>query len=177
MCQASSGSPRACAGLSSLGSGAVRYARVDPVGFSVSDLDRSIEWYTFLLDERPFARKLLDAEYAHVSVVLGYRDAVLDAALWQLPGGLNLELLQYKQPQAARVDMETYNTGNAHLCLIVDDLGAEFERLRGHAEFRHPEPVDVSLGHFAGGRSCFVRDPDGISLELVQYPPGGPKPM
>jgi catechol 2,3-dioxygenase-like lactoylglutathione lyase family enzyme len=155
----------------------VRYTRVDHVGFSVSDLDRSIEWYTFLLGEPPFARKLLDAEYAHVSVVLGYPEAVLDAALWRLPGDNNLELLQYRKPSATRVDMETYNAGNAHLCLIVDDLQAEFDRLRGRAEFRHPNPVDISAGHFAGGRSCYVRDPDGISIELVEYPPGGPKPM
>jgi catechol 2,3-dioxygenase-like lactoylglutathione lyase family enzyme len=86
-----------------------------------------------------------------------------------------LELLEYKSPEPGRVDMETYNVGNAHLCLIVDDLEAEFARLRGHAEFRHPDPVDVPWGHFAGGKSCYLRDPDGISIEIVQYPPGGPK--
>jgi catechol 2,3-dioxygenase-like lactoylglutathione lyase family enzyme len=155
----------------------VRYARLDHIGFSVADLDRSIAWYTFLLEEPPFARKLLDADYKHVSVVLGYPNAILDAALWSLPGAVNLELLEYKRPRVARVDMETYNAGNAHLCLIVDDLDAEFERLRGHAEFRHPQPAEISVGHFAGGRSCYMRDPDGISIELVQYPPGGPRRM
>jgi catechol 2,3-dioxygenase-like lactoylglutathione lyase family enzyme len=155
----------------------VRYARLDHVGFSVADLERSIEWYTLLLEEPPFARKLLDADYPHLSAVLGYPNAIVDAALWPLPGAVNLELLEYKHPTVARVDMETYNAGNAHLCLIVDDLEAEFKRLGGHADFRHPVPVDIFIGHFAGGRSCYVRDPDGISIELVQYPPGGPKPM
>jgi catechol 2,3-dioxygenase-like lactoylglutathione lyase family enzyme len=145
------------------------------VGFTVSDLDRSIDWYTFLLERPPFARMLLDAAY--ISRVVGYPDLLLDAALWELPGEINLELLQYKQPAVAHVDMETYNAGNAHLCLIVDDLAAEFERLRGRVEFRHPKPVDIPVGHFAGGRSCYVRDPDGISIEIVQYPPGGAKPM
>jgi catechol 2,3-dioxygenase-like lactoylglutathione lyase family enzyme len=153
----------------------MRFARVDHVGFTVSDLDRSIEWYTFLLERPPFARKLLDAEY--ISRVVGYPDLILDAALWQLPGEINLELLQYKQPAVARVDMETYNAGSAHLCLIVDDLESEFGRLRAHAAFRHPDPVDIPVGHFAGGRSCYLRDPDGISIELVQYPHGGPHPM
>jgi catechol 2,3-dioxygenase-like lactoylglutathione lyase family enzyme len=150
----------------------LRYSRVEHVGFSVSNLDRSVDWYTFLLDEPPTARKLWDPEY--VSRVLGYPEVVLEFALWQLPGGHMLELLEYKNPKPRRIDMETYNVGNAHLCLIVDDLAAEFVRLRGRAEFRHAEPVDIPVGHFAGGRSCYVRDPDGISIEIVEHPPGGP---
>jgi catechol 2,3-dioxygenase-like lactoylglutathione lyase family enzyme len=151
----------------------VRFSRFDHVGFSVADLDRSVEWYTFLFEEPPIFRKLYDVEY--ISRVLGYPGAVLDAALWELPGGARLELLEYKHPTPGRVDMESYNVGNGHLCLIVDDLAAEFERLRGRAEFRDPEPVEIPWGHYAGGRSCYLRDPDGISIELVQYPPGGPK--
>lgn len=149
----------------------MRYGRLDHVGFSVADIDRSVAWYTFLFEEPPFLRGLWDVEY--VSRVVGYPSVVLDAALWQLPGGTTFELLEYKEPKPRVVDMETYNVGNAHLCLVVDDLAAEFERLRGHAEFRNPEPVDIPWGHFAGGRSCYIRDPDGISIELVQLPPGG----
>lgn len=150
------------------------FSRLDHVGFSVMDIDRSVDWYTFLLEAPPTVRKEWDVEY--VSRVVGYPGVALSVALWQLPGETVLELLQYKHPKPGRVDMETYNAGSAHLCLIVDDLAAEFERLRGHAQFRHPTPVDVPAGHYAGGKSCYLRDPDGISIELVQYPPGGPKP-
>jgi catechol 2,3-dioxygenase-like lactoylglutathione lyase family enzyme len=149
----------------------VRYSRLDHVGFSVANIERSVEWYTFLLQEAPVLRGVWDVEY--VSRVVGYPGLVLDAALWNLPGGTVLELLEYKRPSPGRVDMETYNVGNAHLCLVVDDLAAEFERLQGRAEFRNPEPVEIPWGHFAGGRSCYLRDPDGISVELLQYPPGG----
>jgi catechol 2,3-dioxygenase-like lactoylglutathione lyase family enzyme len=150
----------------------VRYSRFDHVGFSVANLDRSVEWYTFLFEEPPMLRKHYDVEY--ISRVLGYPDAVLDAAMWDLPGGSRFELLEYTHPAPQRVDMESHNVGNGHVCLIVDDLAAEFERLRGRAEFRNHEPVEIPWGHFAGGKSCYLRDPDGISIELVQYPPGGP---
>lgn len=149
----------------------MRYAKLDHVGFSVSNMERSVDWYTFLLEEPPTLRGIWDVEY--VSRVVGYPGLVLDAALWNLPGGNVLELLEYKHPKPGRVDMETYNVGNGHLCLVVDDLAAEFERLQGRAEFRNFEPVDIPWGHFAGGRSCYIRDPDGISIELLQYPPGG----
>jgi catechol 2,3-dioxygenase-like lactoylglutathione lyase family enzyme len=149
----------------------LRFSAVNHVGFAVSDMEQSVDWYTFLLEEPPYLRGRWDVEY--VSRVVGYPGTVFDAALWRLPGNLGLELLAYQKPPAARVDMETFNAGNGHLCLVVDDLAAEFERLKGRAEFRNPEPVDIPWGHFAGGRSCYLRDPDGISIELVQYPPGG----
>lgn len=141
------------------------------VGFAVSDIEQSVEWYTFLLEDPPYLMGRWNVEY--VSRVVGYPGAEFDAALWELGGGLSLELLAYWKPPATRIDMETFNVGNGHLCLVVDDLAAEFERLRGRAEFRNPEPVDIPWGHFAGGRSCYLRDPDGISIELVQYPPDG----
>jgi catechol 2,3-dioxygenase-like lactoylglutathione lyase family enzyme len=149
------------------------YRGLDHVGFTVSDLDRSIEWYTFFFDEPPLLRKVWDVEY--VGRIVGYPSVKLDAAFWRLPGGTVLELLQYLEPRQGRVDMESYNTGNAHLCLVVDDLDADFERLRGRAEFRDPEPVEIPWGPYKGGKACYLRDEDGISIELMQLPVGGPK--
>ena len=96
------------------------------------------------------------------------------ANVWTLPGGTILELLEYHHPDPETVDTETYNVGNAHLCLVVDDLDAEFERLHGRAVFRHPEPVEIPWGPYKGGKACYLRDPDGISIELLESPPGGP---
>ena len=70
--------------------------------------------------------------------------------------------------------METYNAGNAHLCLVTEDIHADFERLRA-CGVPHPEPVQIPWGPYAGGWACYFRDPDGISIELLQAPPGGPK--
>jgi catechol 2,3-dioxygenase-like lactoylglutathione lyase family enzyme len=150
----------------------VRYSQLDHVGFAVSDLDRSVDWYTFLLGEPPLLRKTWDLEY--VGRMLGYPGVVLECALWELPGGTVLELIRYHDPDPAVVDMETYNVGNAHLCLVVDDLTAEFERLRGRAAFAHPEPVEIPWGPYEGGKACYLRDPDGISIQLMEHPPGGP---
>ena len=70
--------------------------------------------------------------------------------------------------------MESYNAGNAHLCLATEDLAGEFARLRGRVKFRDPEPVAIPWGPYRGGWACYLRDPDGISIELMQPPPGGP---
>ena len=86
-----------------------------------------------------------------------------------------LELLQYHRPTPQTVDMGTYNTGNTHLCLATDDIMGEVERLRGRATLRG-EPVKVTGGPYKGGYLCYIRDPDDISIELLQAPSAGPAP-
>src|SRR5438105_3473495 len=121
-----------------------------------------------LLGEKPLDRRVYEAEY--LGRIVGYLACRMDAAFWQLPGGTMLELLQYLYPPSAVVDVETYNVGNAHLCLVTDDLRAEFGRLHPIAEFRSVEPVEIVSGPYRGGTACYLRDPDGISVELVQLP-------
>jgi catechol 2,3-dioxygenase-like lactoylglutathione lyase family enzyme len=148
------------------------YPALDHVGFAVSDLDRSSQFYTALLGEEPFLRKIWDVPY--LGEFVGYPGATLDAAFWHLPNGVVLELLQYLDPSPGTVDMETYNAGNAHLCLQTDDLAAEFQRLADITVFRCDHPVDIPFGPYKGGRVAYFRDPDGITIELIQLPPGGP---
>jgi catechol 2,3-dioxygenase-like lactoylglutathione lyase family enzyme len=150
-----------------------RFGALDHVGFSVSSLERSTAFYTALLGEEPLLCKRWDVEY--VGEILGYPGNILDGAFWRLPGGTILELLEYVEPPPGRVDMETNNVGNAHLCLVTDDMDADFERLRPvGAEFRSEAPVEVPWGPYRGGKACYLRDPDGISIELIELPPGGP---
>jgi catechol 2,3-dioxygenase-like lactoylglutathione lyase family enzyme len=148
------------------------FTGLDHVGFAVTSLDRSVPFYTLLLGEEPFLRKVWDVPY--VGDVVGYPRVSLDGAFWRLPGGTVLELLEYLEPPPQRVDMETYNAGNAHLCLVTVDMDSDFERLRGQAELRSESPVVIPWGPYEGGRACYLRDPDGISIELVELPPGGP---
>ena len=149
----------------------MQFSGLDHVGFSVSDLDRSVEWYTEFLGEEPSLRKVWDVDY--ISGIVGYPNTKMDCALWKLPGGALLELIEYLEPSPAVVDMETYNAGDAHLCLQVDDLDAEFERLRGRVAFRSAQAIEIPWGPYKGGKVCYLHDPDEISVELMQMPPGG----
>jgi catechol 2,3-dioxygenase-like lactoylglutathione lyase family enzyme len=149
------------------------FIAVDHIGFTVSDLDRSIEWYTRFVGAPPTLRKTWDLDY--LGRIVGYPGCRMECAFFSLPGGLVLELLCYIDPRPGRVDMETFNAGNGHLCLVVADIRAEFERLRAHATFRDPAPVSIPWGPYAGGSACYLRDPDEISIELMQLPPGGPR--
>lgn len=150
------------------------FRALDHIGYAVGDLDRSIAFYEVLLGVPMLMRKRWDVPY--VGDIVGYPDVVMDGGFFRLPNGVILELLEYQDPFTGRVDMESYNPGNAHLCLVTDDMEADFARLRaaGYDAFRSTDPIVIPWGPYKGGRACYLRDPDGISIELLEEPPGGP---
>jgi catechol 2,3-dioxygenase-like lactoylglutathione lyase family enzyme len=150
------------------------YTGVDHISYSVTDLDRSIGFYSLLLGEEPFLRKTWDEEYS--GRLCGYERIVLEGAFWRLPQDVVLELLEFKVPRAGTVEMDLYNAGNSHLGLVCEDMRAEFERLTAAGvAFQSPDVIEIPWGPYKGGLACFARDPDGIFIELFQLPPGGPR--
>ena len=145
----------------------------DHIGFTVTDLDRSVAFYEMLLGQPPLTRGL--ANQQSVEEIVGFAPIELDVAYFAIPGTeVMLELLEYRTPAGAAGSMETFTVGNAHLCLVVEDIEAEYERLgKEGVAFTHPTPSDITSGMYAGGRGCYFRDPDGITVELLQRPAAG----
>ena len=72
--------------------------------------------------------------------------------------------------------METYNVGNAHLSFQTDrPARRRSSASAGRAELRSDDPVLIEWGPYEGGYAARIRDPDGITIELVQLPAGGVK--
>jgi lactoylglutathione lyase len=63
-------------------------------------------------------------------------------------------------------DGRTYDlgTGYGHVALAVDDLDGTLERLAAEGIEPEREPYRVREG---GSRLCFVQDPDGYRIELI----------
>ena len=63
-------------------------------------------------------------------------------------------------------DGRSYELGTAygHVAIAVDDLDATLERLKGQGIEPEREPYRVREG---GSRLCFVNDPDGYRIELI----------
>jgi lactoylglutathione lyase len=64
-------------------------------------------------------------------------------------------------------DGRTYELGTAygHIALAVDDLDATLARLKEEGIEPEREPYRVREG---GSRLCFVQDPDGYRVELIE---------
>jgi len=58
-------------------------------------------------------------------------------------------------------------TGYGHIAVAVDDLAATLERLAAQGIEPEREPYRVREG---GSLLCFVRDPDGYRIELIEKP-------
>lgn len=142
--------------------------RTHHTGFVVSDMDRAVEFYTILLGTGPTAREFYDPPY--VGELVGYPGVKLEYAIFPLPDtDAILELVKYISHPSGQVDMETNNVGMAHLCLVSDDIQADWIRLvAAGGKPRSDMPVDIPVGPYAGGKIGYLQDPDGITIELIQ---------
>ena len=134
---------------------------------SCSDADRSLAFYRDVFGLRLVSDREVEPEgfVERVTGVPGARVRIV-----HLQGyGVNLELLEFKEPRGDRRARGLEHAGSAHLCFIADDLDAEYERLRGQgARVRSPGPVTVVGGPNDGGKGLYVDDPDGNGVEIIQ---------
>jgi catechol 2,3-dioxygenase-like lactoylglutathione lyase family enzyme len=142
-------------------------------GYTVSDLDRSLAFYRDLLGMEVIASQ--EKQGGYLAAIVGYPDAHVRMAHLRLPGSEHvLELFQYLAPAgAAPARIEPCDVGTAHLCFRVDDLLATHERLRqAGVDSFVSDPVPIDTGINAGGYGLYLRDPDGIVVEIFQPPLG-----
>lgn len=144
--------------------------------FHVSDLDRSIRFYTELLTMELVHTQNQSNEYTRRLV--GFDDAELRVAQLRLRGiptgtmsSHVLELVEYVTPRTAGLTVPRSTPGTGHLAFAVDDIWGEYRRLLiGGVEFVS-EPNAITAGANEGGAACYFVDPDDITLELLQPPP------
>lgn len=63
------------------------------------------------------------------------------------------------------VDSYELGTGYGHIALTVEDLDGTLQQLAGQGIEPERPPYQVREG---GSRLCFVRDPDGYRVELIE---------
>lgn len=152
------------------------FQAVHHVGVTVVDIDTSVAFWQRLLGAQPRNRRLLDGP--QVGTMVGYPGIRIDSCWLDLPGGVALELLQYLDRDEVPYHPGTAHPGNVHLCLEVDDMdGAHDHALACGARAVTGTPIEVGAGPRAGTRLAYLRDPDGVTIELVQPPRPAPGPV
>jgi catechol 2,3-dioxygenase-like lactoylglutathione lyase family enzyme len=140
------------------------------IGLQVSDVERSRAYYRDIIGLVDVERVTRDEPY--LSAVTGYEGVRLEIALLvERTSGVLLELVEYPTGLGRPIDPATANPGTAHVCFIVDDVDAVYERATDAGFGTVNPPVTPTAGRWIGGRSVYLLDPDGIRVELVQLGP------
>jgi catechol 2,3-dioxygenase-like lactoylglutathione lyase family enzyme len=153
---------------------APQVSAVDSVSLTVSDMDKSVDFYTRVLTFEKIAdREVAGADYEHLLGVFGLR---LRAVRLRL-GNEYIELVQFLAPRGRPfpVDSRSNDRWFQHIAIIVSDMRGAYSRLRSfNVEHASSGPQRLpDWNPAAGGIEAFYfRDPDGHYLEILAFPPG-----
>ncbi len=137
------------------------------VGITVSNLERSIEFYTSLGFGQPPADWVFTIEGEWLSQLVAEEGAVIRVAFLPMDDNV-LELLEYRHPDGEKSNTRpNRDVGAMHVALNVDDVDAVYEKLKGTVSFNSP-PQTVAMGPWAGNKVAYLSDPDGTPVELVE---------
>ena len=140
---------------------------IDHTSYTVSSLERSLEFYVGLLGFEVIWQRENISQYFRDIVAMP--DCVVKAAHLRIPGSTQkLELFEYTTPRVVPADVRTNNPGSSHVSLYVDDLPAAYAELKAKGVRFRSAPIAIDSGANKGGYSLYMLDPDGISVELFQ---------
>lgn len=140
--------------------------RFTHIGIGVSDMERSLRFYRDLLG---FAwEHELRVEGEPTDTLLRLKGTNLHA-VYLKRDGVRIELLHFASPTAPRRTERAMNeVGLTHLSFRVEALDPVIDALRADGQ----RVLDDTVVRFPewGAAACFVVDPDGQLIELVQSP-------
>lgn len=146
---------------------------VGPIGLTVSDLDRSVAFFTEVLAfEKVSEAEWFGDAYEHLHGVFGARVRVARLRL----GEEEIELTEFLAPRGRPVpaDARSNDRSFQHVAIIVSDMDEAYAVLRRH-KVTHassgPQTLPATIVPAAGIRAFYFKDPDGHALEILQFPP------
>jgi catechol 2,3-dioxygenase-like lactoylglutathione lyase family enzyme len=144
------------------------------VGFTVEDMDRSVDFFTKVLTFQKVSDVEVTGEsYERLTGVFPMRMRVVRLQL----GDETVELTEYLAPEGRPfpADARSNDRWFQHIAIVVSDMERAYGVLRAH-RVRHVSSGPQRLPDWnpnAGGIEAFYfRDPDGHVLEIIRFPVG-----
>jgi catechol 2,3-dioxygenase-like lactoylglutathione lyase family enzyme len=144
------------------------------VGMTVSDVDRSVDFFTRVLGfEKVSETEASGPEIERLYGVFGARVRVARLRL----GEETLELTEFLAPKGRPVPADARSNDRTfqHVAIVVSDMGKAYARLR-EAKVVHastgPQRLPAWNPNAGGIEAFYFKDPDGHALELIWFPEG-----
>jgi len=146
---------------------------VESIGMTVSDMDRSVEFYSALTFQKVSDVEVLGEEFEHLEGVFGARMRIVRMQL----GNEYLDLTQYLAPPGRPIPADSHSNDLwfQHAAIVVRDMDQAFEKLRAlKVQFvsTGPQTLPPSIKAAAGIKAFYFRDPDQHNLEIIYFPAG-----
>jgi catechol 2,3-dioxygenase-like lactoylglutathione lyase family enzyme len=144
--------------------------RFHHIGITVTNLERSLEFYKTAFDLDPGVTFKITAGPSRV-ISLGLPEHKQRVAMLPV-GDVVIELIEIT-PNRRPADGRQDDAGYAYPAFEVDDLEATYQALLAKGfEFNSPPMASHAGGPAAGSLFCILKDPDGKNIELMQIGPG-----
>lgn len=142
------------------------------VGMTVSNMERSIEFYTKVLS----FQKIKDIEVAgddweKLQGVFGLRMRIVQMQL----GEEIISLMQYLTPKGRPIPVDSRSNDRwfQHIAIVVSDMDKAYQQVRQH-NIEHtstsPQQLPEWNKKLGGVKAFYFKDPDGHNLELIAFP-------
>jgi catechol 2,3-dioxygenase-like lactoylglutathione lyase family enzyme len=126
---------------------------------NVTELDASVAWYERL----GFTAKATARSAKADDAVLSYASMITEG-----DPSFSIELTQWEDPKGTGLAASpAYHRGLYRIALGVDDVNAGYETLAAAGPLNAPEFVELPGTRLGGVTVLFLRDPDGVVVELV----------
>jgi len=132
---------------------------------STPDLDRCLRFYTGVVGCEEAWSFAWDRGSAEADAITGLHGSAARAVMLKL-GDSFLEVFEFRSPPVAGRESErrVCDHGITHICLQVENLHDEYERMKAAGMRFHCPPQAQNTGFVTYGR-----DPDGNVLELLEF--------
>jgi len=148
-------------------------ASLDSIGITVSDIDRSVDFFSKVLSfEKVSDNEILGSEYEHLQGLFGVRARVVRMKL----GDESIELTEYLTPKGRPIPIDSRSNDRwfQHIAIIVSDMDKAYQWLRQN-KVEHASTGPQTLPEWnknAGGiKAFYLKDPDQHALEILWFPP------
>jgi catechol 2,3-dioxygenase-like lactoylglutathione lyase family enzyme len=137
-------------------------------GLTVASLGRSLAFYKEMFGLEP--EFIANGEGEELSRAVGVPGAKLTFAFLRVGSG-TVELVEYGNERRTRYDSRNCDVGAPHLCFGVPDIQVAYQQLRDKGADFYSAPFAITDGPLAGCAFAYLRDPDGLTLEIFQAAP------
>ena len=132
------------------------------IAISTADLERFVDHYQRWFGFERAADGGWDRDNERIGRMVQLPGSAAKYAMIRL-GGFYIEVFQYLEPAGTRIERRMCDPGLIHICLYVDDVMAEYERLSALGMEFHCPPGGSGTMLATYGRDC-----DGNVVELLQ---------